>query len=140
MALLARSLALRGEAVFLIRGDRLVPVADWDLSTRDGLPRTYRLSIPKIGGGRSEIALAGEVLHFRLAADAAAPWAGQAPLRRASISAQLLHEIESALRDVFRTGRSGRRSSGWTRAGARRSRRCGAHCGAPVAALCWWST
>jgi hypothetical protein len=101
MALLARSLAFRGEAVFLIR-DRLVPCSDWDLSTRDGEPRAYRLSISEAGGGRSETVLAAEVLHVRLAADPVAPWTGQAPLRRASLSAGLLHELEGALHQVFR--------------------------------------
>lgn len=102
MAMLGRSLALRGEFVALIRPDRLIPASDWDLSTRDGTPRAYRLSIPEAGGGRSETALAPEVLHVRLAADPVASWAGQAPLRRSAISAQLLHEVETALRDVFR--------------------------------------
>ncbi len=40
-----------GEAVFLIR-DRLIPATDWDISTRDGTPRAYRLGIPEAGGGR----------------------------------------------------------------------------------------
>ena len=101
MGLLARSLAFRGEAVFLIR-DWLVAASDWDVSTRDGQPRAYRLSIPEAGGGRSETVLAGEVLHVRLAADPVAPWTGQAPLRRAALSAELLHQLETALRDVFR--------------------------------------
>lgn len=101
LALTGRSLALRGEAVFLIR-DRLIPVSDWDLTTRDGDPRSYRLQISEAGGGRSEIALAGEVLHFRIGSDALTPWAGSAPLRRSSLSAQLLAELETALRDVFR--------------------------------------
>lgn len=34
MALTARSLALRGEAVFLI-ADRLIPASDWDVTTRN---------------------------------------------------------------------------------------------------------
>ena len=101
MGLLARALAFRGEAVFLIR-DRLVPCSDWDLSTRDGEPRAYRLSVPEAGGGRSETALAAEVLHVRLAADAASPWTGSPPLKRAQLSAGLLHEIEAALHGVFR--------------------------------------
>ena len=100
MGLLARSLALRGEVVFLIR-DRLVPCSDWDLSTRDGNPRAYRLSVGEAGGGRSETALAAEVLHVRLAADPVAPWTGTPPLRRAALSAQFLHEVESALHGVF---------------------------------------
>ncbi|WP_052362722.1 hypothetical protein [Falsirhodobacter sp. alg1] len=55
MALAGRALALRGEAVFLIR-DRLVPAIDWDISTRDGIPRAYRLTIPEAGGGRGTVA------------------------------------------------------------------------------------
>jgi len=102
MALLARSVALRGEAVFLITGDGLVPCSDWDLSTRNGIPRAYRLSISEAGGGRRETALAGEVLHIRTGADTVAPWTGQAPLRRAALSANLLDEVETALRDVYR--------------------------------------
>ena len=102
MAMLARSLALRGEAVFLIRETGLVPCSDWDLSTRDGVPRAYRVSISEAGGGRTETALAAEVLHIRIASDTVAPWTGQAPLKRAAISASLLHEVETALRDVYR--------------------------------------
>lgn len=101
MALLARGLALRGEAVFLIR-DRLIPAADWEVATRSGEPYAYRLSVPDVGGPRSATALAGEVLHVVLAADPVAPWTGQAPLRRASLSAQLLHELETALLGVYR--------------------------------------
>ncbi len=101
MALTARSLALRGEALFLMR-ERLVPCIDWDIATRFGEPRAYRVGIPEIGGGHSMTVLAGEVLHFRIGADPVAPWAGQAPLRRARLSAELLEEVETALRDVFR--------------------------------------
>ena len=100
MAVAARALALRGDAVFLIR-DRLIPIIDWDLSTRDGIPRAYRLSVPEIGGGRSQTVLAAEVLHFRLAPDPGAPWAGQAPLRRAQLTASLLNTLESALSEVY---------------------------------------
>ncbi|UFS65169.1 phage portal protein [Paracoccus denitrificans] len=101
MAICARALALRGECLFLIR-DRLIPATDWDLSTRYGQPRAYRLGLPEIGGGRSETVLAPEVLHFRIGCDAVTPWAGSAPLARAKLSASLLDEITMALRDVFR--------------------------------------
>lgn len=101
LALTARALALRGEAVFLIR-DRLIPASDWDLTTRNGDPHAYRLQVSEAGGGRSETALAAEVLHFRIGSDAYTPWAGSAPLRRSSLSAQLLAELETAIRDVFR--------------------------------------
>lgn len=100
MAITARALALRGDAVFLIR-DRLIPIIDWDLSTRNGVPRAYRISIPEIGGGRSETVLAAEILHFRVAPDPGTPWAGQAPLRRAQLTASLLHTLESALGEIY---------------------------------------
>jgi hypothetical protein len=102
MALVARSVALRGEAVMLITGDGLVPCSDWDISTRNGIPRAYRLSVSEAGGGRRETALAGEVLHLRIGSDMVAPWTGSAPLRRASLTASLLQEVETALRDVYR--------------------------------------
>ncbi|QDL90468.1 phage portal protein [Paroceanicella profunda] len=102
MALLARSAALRGEAVLLITERGLAPCVDWDLSTRHGIPRAYRLSVSEAGGARSFTALADEVLHLRIGSDTAAPWTGTAPLRRAQITAELLHQVETALRDVYR--------------------------------------
>lgn len=101
LALIGRSLALRGEVVFLIRETGLVPCADWDLSTRDGKPVAYRVSISEAGGGRSETALAGEVLHVRIGCDPAAPYLGSAPLRRASLTAGMLNAVESALCEIF---------------------------------------
>lgn len=101
LAMIARSLALRGEYVGLIASDRLLPASDWDVRTQDGVPVAYRLSISEAGGGRTLTALAPEVLHIRIGADISAPYAGQAPLRRASITAGLLHAIEDALCDVF---------------------------------------
>lgn len=101
MALVARSLALRGEVVFLIRDDRLVPCADWDLRTRDGVPTAYRVSVSEAGGGVSFTALAAEVLHVRIGTDPVAPWLGIAPLRRAALTAGLLQAIEDALSEVY---------------------------------------
>ena len=100
LAMAARSLALRGEAVFLIR-DRLVPCSDWDMRTRGGIPTAYRVSVPEVGGGSSETALAAEVLHFTVGADLVAPWAGQAPLKRAQLTAGTLQAIEAALSDIY---------------------------------------
>lgn len=101
MALCGRSLALRGEALFLI-GDRgLIPASDWDLLTRDGQPRAYRLSVSEAGGGRTMTALAAEVLHLRIGCDPVAPWLGTAPLRRATLTANMLHAVESALAETF---------------------------------------
>lgn len=100
MALIGRGLATRGEAVFLIR-DGLVPCADWDLRTVNGRPTAYRVSISEAGGGSTTVALAGEVLHFRIGADTVAPWAGSSPLRRSSLTASMLHAIETALAETW---------------------------------------
>jgi hypothetical protein len=101
LALIGRSLALRGESVFLIRDDMLVPCSDWDLRTRFGKPSSYRVSIPEAGGGTTQTALAGEILHFRIGCDPAAPYYGTAPLKRASLTAGMLNAVESALAEVF---------------------------------------
>ncbi|WP_417709770.1 phage portal protein [Roseibium aggregatum] len=101
LAMAARSLALRGEAVFAIRDNGLIPAADWDLSTRDGKPKAYRLSISEAGGGRTETALAAEVLHFRIGVDPVAPWAGVSPLKRASLTTGMLQAVESALAEIY---------------------------------------
>ncbi|WP_296221355.1 phage portal protein [uncultured Sphingomonas sp.] len=103
LAMLARSLALRGEALFLIR-DRLLPVTDWDMKTLHGEPTAYRVSVSEVGGGHSQTVLAAEVLHVRIGSSPITPWAGTAPLHRASLSAELLQEVETALRDVYRDG------------------------------------
>ncbi len=101
MALTARSLALRGEAVFLIREDGLRPAADWEFSSRNGKPSAYRLSLWEASGAVSVTALAGEVLHFVIGADPVAPWYGTAPLRRANLSAGMLHTLETALAETY---------------------------------------
>ena len=101
MAIMARQLALRGEAVFHISADGLVPVFEWELGTRDGAPKVYKVSIPEIGGATVRTVLAAEVLHVRIGSSAASPWAGTAPLRRAALTAGLLHELETALSEVY---------------------------------------
>ncbi|ORE94849.1 phage portal protein [Aurantimonas sp. 22II-16-19i] len=101
LALIGRSMALRGEIVFLINDAGLIPCADWDLRTRNGKPTAYRLSVSEAGGGRSLTALAGEVLHLRIGCDPVAPYYGTAPLKRASLTAGLLNAIETALAEVY---------------------------------------
>lgn len=101
LSIAARSLALRGEAVFLIEETGLVPCSDWDMTTRNARPLAYRLQIPEAGGGRTQTALAGEVLHFAIGRDVSAPYLGQAPLKRSILSAGLLNAVETALSEVF---------------------------------------
>lgn len=102
MALLSRMVALRGEAALWITEEGLVPFSDWGVATRNGRPRAYRGNISEAGGARTVTALAAEVIHLRIGTDPATPWAGTSPLRRAPLSASLLNEVETALRDVYR--------------------------------------
>lgn len=101
LAMAGRGLALRGEAVFLIRDGGPVPCADWDLRTRNGVPTAYRVSVSEAGGGTTQTALAAEVLHFRIGTDPVTPWAGQAPLKRAQLTAGMLQSIETAMAEVY---------------------------------------
>ncbi|NQV93683.1 MAG: phage portal protein [Sphingomonadales bacterium] len=103
LAMCGRSMALRGEAVFLITEGGLVACSDWDLRSFNGKPTAYRLTIADTGGGRNETALAGEVLHFRTGQDVSAPYYGSAPLKRAQLTAGLLQAIEIALSEVYDT-------------------------------------
>ncbi|OAN82958.1 hypothetical protein A8B81_08180 [Sulfitobacter pontiacus] len=101
LALTARALALRGEAVFVIRDDGIVPCSDWDLTTRYSKPVAYRVGIADTGGGKTETVLAGEVLHFRIGCDMTMPYVGSSPLRRSRLTAGLLHTLETALSEVY---------------------------------------
>ncbi len=101
MAIVARSLALRGEFVGLITDMGILPVADWTLATRDGIPTAYRVMVSEAGGGISQTVLAAEVLHFRIGSDAVAPWTGTPPLKRSALTAGLLHALETALSEVY---------------------------------------
>ena len=101
LALAARALALRGEALFLIREDGLLPCTDWDMTTRNSKPSAYRVGLYETSGGRSVTALAGEILHFRVGSDIGMPFIGQSPLRRARLTAGLLQTLETALSEVY---------------------------------------
>lgn len=48
-----------------------------------------------------ETVLAAEVLHVRIGSSPETPWAGTAPLRRASLTSELLSTLEGALAEVY---------------------------------------
>jgi phage portal protein BeeE len=84
-----------------ITPDRLIPTADWSLATVQRIPTAYGMTISEAGGGYNQIALGPEVLHFRIGVDAIAPWYGSPPLRRAHLTAGMLHAIESGLTETY---------------------------------------
>jgi hypothetical protein len=104
LALIGRSLATRGQAVAHLAGTTdisLTFATDWDLSTRQGRPVAYRLQIPEAGGGFQVHTLADETIDIAINRDIITPWHGQSPLRKASLSADLLAAIEGGLVDAF---------------------------------------
>lgn len=99
LALMARELGLRGEAVYHIGSGAFA--CQWDVSTQDGKPTAYRLTMADIKGGRNVTALADEVIHVRIGRNVETPWSGTAPLNRASLTAGLLDVLERTLTDVY---------------------------------------
>ena len=101
LGMAGRSLGFCGEALFVMRGDRLVPAHSWTVTTKGSRPVAYRVVVPDTGGGRSDTVLAGEVLHFKIGQPTERPWTGTSPLMRASLTAEMLYAVEDALADVF---------------------------------------
>jgi hypothetical protein len=103
LAMIGRSLALRGESVWWISDLGLIPCSNWALSTQYGQPVAYALVIPEIGGGQAPIyKLAEEVCHFKIGVDQTMPWMGRSPLRQSAITTQIIESLETALGEVFR--------------------------------------
>ena len=103
LALVGRGLALFGQSVLLIdvdpmRGLTLTPASSWDVS---GSPLeaewTYRLDMIGPSGSFTVTRPGAAVLHFRIGADARAPWRGRPPLRRSQATANLAASIEAQL-------------------------------------------
>ena len=118
LASMGRQLATEGNSVWHVTPMGLVPVSEYDLTTSEGKPKGYRLTIPDIRGSYQVTALAGEVLHLRIGADMRSPWQGVAPLRRAQISAGLLNATEVALAETFRDAPIGSKVLGMPEASA----------------------
>ncbi|GAB5449901.1 MAG: phage portal protein [Halioglobus sp.] len=108
LAIIGRDLGLKGESVWYVGPDKLLAVSDYEVSTSvGGQPRGYRISLPSVGGGTTQVALSAEILHFRIGCSAAEPWQGTSPLRRSSLSADLLAAVESSLSEVYQNAALG---------------------------------
>ena len=100
MALVGRTLALRGNALFAIRVDgsdvQLIPASFWDLKGNAGR-WFYRLDLAGPSATESVRLPAASVLHFRIGADSRTPWRGRSPLERAARTAELAGRTEAGL-------------------------------------------
>ena len=102
LATAARSLILRGEAVFSIESVggslALVPACSWDIQGGPD-PTTWRYILELAGPSAPEQRNrpAEGVVHLRYSVDPARPWKGVSPLARAGVSASLLGRLELRL-------------------------------------------
>ena len=103
LADIARRLILDGEAVYVIDvgtdGLRLLPVGDHDVQGQSPDPATwlYRCELYGPDGGTTRTVPAAGIVHVRYSVDAARPWQGVGPLKRAGLDASLLSAIVTRL-------------------------------------------
>ena len=99
LALIGRSLLLRGEAVWHVsRGRRLAPASSFAI--QGGLfPEswTYRLNLAGPATTRTVSATAGTVFHARLGLSPTRPWAGCSPLTACKQTVDALAYVERSL-------------------------------------------
>ena len=103
LATIARSLVLDGESLWVIDveggGLKLLPVGDHDVQGRSPDPASwiYRCSLYGPDGGTTRTVPAAGIVHVRYSVDAARPWKGVGPLKRAGLDADLLSAIVTRL-------------------------------------------
>ena len=94
------SLALDGEVLFRLAGDRLSRVSDWNVvGTADPASWAYQCSEAGPSSTQTRTVPADHVLHFAINRDPRQPWRGRSPLALASETSRLAGGIESALGD-----------------------------------------
>ena len=95
MAMIGRSLVLRGELVMLPEGSALVPASTFDIR---GGPNdwAYRCDFAGPSSSVSRFLPAQSVLHFRINADPSRPWKGQAAHSLATATAATAANAEAA--------------------------------------------
>ena len=100
---IARDLLLDGESLWVIDveggGLKLLPVGDHDVQGQSPDPASwiYRCSLYGPDGGTTRTVPAAGIVHVRYSVDAARPWKGVGPLKRAGLDASLLSALLTRL-------------------------------------------
>jgi len=102
MAALGRDLVTYGEALLVRHGGRIRRAKSWEVyaDRMDAAAWAYQVRLPMPSGDTLQLGplAAGMVAHPRMAPDAARPWEGVAPWRRAVVAADMAAHIERSLR------------------------------------------
>jgi len=100
LAMAARAVLTTGNAVFLVDGERLAPVAAYDVTGTESAWR-YRCTLPNPEGGSARLVdrAAGAVVHFRRSPSMAQPWHGRSPWEIATAGGRMLAQLERVLGD-----------------------------------------
>lgn len=99
LAVTGRALLLRGEAVFVRVGGRLVPASHWDVqgSDPDPLRWRYRADVQSPNGMRTMLYAGRDVFHPRININPSRPWEGVSPLALMPLTLRLLSAAEASL-------------------------------------------
>ena len=102
LAVMGRSLLMRGASVWRVRGADLEVVSSHDIRGRTGRPSSwvYRLSVPAPETTRTfKSTSADSVVHVRIGATAERPWEGVSPLESSGGTRTILASLERQLRE-----------------------------------------
>ena len=104
LALVGRSLAVKGQCVLYVEDGEPMPASTWDISGGkcDPVSWRYKLTIPVPNGTKQRTLSAKDILHFRINAAPERPWEGRSPFAIASDTATLAAAVERALRHEMR--------------------------------------
>ena len=105
LAMIGRSLVLRGELVMLAEGSGLTPASTFDIRGGPG-DWAYRCDFAGPSRSVSRFLPAQSVLHFRINADPSRPWKGQAAHTLATATAATAANAEATAASEAKISRS----------------------------------
>ena len=99
---IGRELVLRGHSVWWkSTASGLLPVSDVDVRGVSASPDRwrYRITLPSPGSSITRTVTADQVLHVRIGAPTARPWAGSSPLAQSQATVDVLKEIDRSWKE-----------------------------------------
>ena len=96
---IGRALVLSGESIWYSGTSGLLPVSDHDIQGRSAVADRwqYRITMPAPSRSITKRVPADRIMHVRIGATTARPWAGVSPLVEAKATRGVIEAIESSL-------------------------------------------